>query len=210
MNLNLNSFLIEVHENALKHGWWDKERPYGEVISLLHSEISEALEEYRAGRPNVWFPCEEGNDHHPCKPVDTADCLNFGNEEECQYRSKKPEGICIELLDAVIRILDWFGALGAQLNDCKTVDELIAKIPNGLKEEMKDAEFPEVTAFLHSTVTHAYESGEKTELMGHHMMVCMAIIFYWIRLQGEDAEKLIVMKHEYNKTRPYRHGNKVC
>lgn len=211
MALNLNTFLKEVHDNAMEHGWWDKERRYGEVISLLHSEVSEALEEYRANRPNVWFPCTEGNlEHNPCNPKDVGDCLNYERRERCEYRGAKPEGIVIELLDCVIRILDWFGAIGAVMNDCETADDLIAKIPEGLANEIKIAEFPEVVAFIHSCITHAYESGEDGDKMGHHMMVCMAIIFYWIRLQNEDAERLIVLKHEYNKTRPYRHGNKVC
>ena len=38
-----------VHDNAVKHGWWDVERPIPEVLCLIHSEVSEALEAYRSG-----------------------------------------------------------------------------------------------------------------------------------------------------------------
>jgi len=41
-----------VHNNAAAHGWWDKERNDGEMIALMHSELSEALEYIRHGNPN--------------------------------------------------------------------------------------------------------------------------------------------------------------
>jgi NTP pyrophosphatase (non-canonical NTP hydrolase) len=38
----------EIHEIAKSHGWWeDGERNFGEIIALIHSEASEALEAYR-------------------------------------------------------------------------------------------------------------------------------------------------------------------
>lgn len=39
----------EVHETAKAKGWWDAERNDGEVIALMHSELSEALEALRKG-----------------------------------------------------------------------------------------------------------------------------------------------------------------
>jgi NTP pyrophosphatase (non-canonical NTP hydrolase) len=38
-----------IHENAVQHGWWEQERPVPEVLCLIHSEVSEALEAYRKG-----------------------------------------------------------------------------------------------------------------------------------------------------------------
>lgn len=34
--------------------------------------------------------------------------------------------------------------------------------------------------------------------------------FRYIRAQWLAPEKIILEKHEYNKTRPYRHGGKKC
>jgi len=38
-----------VHSNAKGHGWWDEERNNGEMLALIHSEISEGLEALRNG-----------------------------------------------------------------------------------------------------------------------------------------------------------------
>ncbi len=35
------------HAEAAARGWWDKERNDGELIALMHSEVSEALEAIR-------------------------------------------------------------------------------------------------------------------------------------------------------------------
>jgi len=37
----------EVHQYAIDKGWWVNDRPIPELLCLLHSEISEALEAYR-------------------------------------------------------------------------------------------------------------------------------------------------------------------
>jgi len=38
-----------VHKNAVEHGWWQTTRPIPELLCLVHSEVSEALEAYRNG-----------------------------------------------------------------------------------------------------------------------------------------------------------------
>lgn len=40
-----------IHATAISKGWWQEDRNDGELIALMHSELSEALEAYRAGNP---------------------------------------------------------------------------------------------------------------------------------------------------------------
>jgi len=56
----------EVHQYAKDKGWWDKPRPIPELLCLLHSEVSEALESYRNNVP-------EGEKH--CLSEELADLV---------------------------------------------------------------------------------------------------------------------------------------
>ena len=107
--VNMNELAKEIHENAVAHGWWEEERSFGEIVALCHSELSEALEEYRAGRPMEWHKCEI--DGLPCDKV-TCECDDCG----WYYFDKKPEGIAVEMADCLIRILDWFGKEGLDVD----------------------------------------------------------------------------------------------
>ena len=46
-----------IHENAVEHGWWETEREIPELLCLIHSEVSEALEGYRNQIPDGQKGC---------------------------------------------------------------------------------------------------------------------------------------------------------
>jgi len=45
--MNFNELAIDIHQNAVDHGWWETQRPIPELLCLVHSEVSEALEAFR-------------------------------------------------------------------------------------------------------------------------------------------------------------------
>jgi NTP pyrophosphatase (non-canonical NTP hydrolase) len=49
--MNITEKCQEIYEDNKDKGWWDGERNDGELIALMHSELSEALEAYRHGNP---------------------------------------------------------------------------------------------------------------------------------------------------------------
>lgn len=101
----LNELAKEIHDNAVEHGWWDEERNFGEVIALCHSELSEALEESRAGRPmEYFFDTFVGDDEPFCN----------ANMEEAD--GAKTEGIAVEMCDCIIRVLDYLATTGVDID----------------------------------------------------------------------------------------------
>ena len=78
--MDINKLIEKSHDIAISKGWWDQEREIPELIALIHSELSEALEEYRVSE-NL----------------------------DIRYENNKPEGFVVELADVLIRIFDLSG-----------------------------------------------------------------------------------------------------
>lgn len=116
--LTISRLVQEAHQNAVNHGFWDNPPEFGTSVALIHSELSEALEEVRADRPAVYYPCNAGG--VCCEDDGSAHCgSRVWNPDTpeifCKAKSKKPEGYATELADAVIRIADLCGYMGIDL-----------------------------------------------------------------------------------------------
>lgn len=118
--MTIDELVKDAHENAIEHGFWDNPPEFGTSIALIHSELSEALEERRSGNPNIWFACIPTDVFAGCRNMTHCESEkgNLGcvkTEAGCTYKHEKPEGVAVELADAVIRIADLCGQMGIEL-----------------------------------------------------------------------------------------------
>jgi NTP pyrophosphatase (non-canonical NTP hydrolase) len=65
-----NKIMQDIHETAKEKGWWDVNRSDGELIVLMHSELSEAVEALRHGNPDDSHCPEFTN-----AEIELADCV---------------------------------------------------------------------------------------------------------------------------------------
>lgn len=203
----LNNFSVEANQLAKEKGWWDgEERDTRELYALMHSEVSEALEEYRAGRPMIWHLCKSCL--NPCETCFECVCKDqFPDGKGCVDFRPKPEGIAVELIDLIIRIADFMGHTGIQFvqewdvnYDCNTPLPVLCQ---------------HLHAMLDEAISEGYMDWATGEIIepddiGDNMTEITLTIFSWLAGKGIDPWAVLDEKHQFNKTRPYRHGNKVC
>lgn len=175
----------DIHDNAVKHGWYDTPRDYDVLASLFHSELSEGNEEYRKGRPPVYFI-------RNCK-IETD--LSKRNNE-------KPEGTLIELADFVIRILDYCGSIDFDMSK-KLLGTFLIDSDEWERVTQTYAHF---IAYLHSLISDSYK---EEEFRDRHLTRAVDAVIRYCGDYNLDLKSAIMLKHEYNKTREYKHGGKI-
>lgn len=72
----LNEFAQLIHARAHQSGWWEQHRSPLELLMLVNTELAEAAECFRHGEPMI------------------------------HTLNGKPEGYGVEMVDAIIRLLD--------------------------------------------------------------------------------------------------------
>jgi NTP pyrophosphatase (non-canonical NTP hydrolase) len=93
---NFNLLAAEAHRIAVEHGFIDN--TIGEDMALIHSEVSEALEDHRAGHKptETWYEAKTSIESKT--PID------------------KPCGIPSEMADVVIRVAHFCAKHGIDLD----------------------------------------------------------------------------------------------
>lgn len=185
--MHLNILCDEIHQNAVEHGFYEKEPTFVQIINLCHSELSEALEEYRKG-------CELTEIYYSEEDFIWNQGVPYSDNGE----KRKPEGIPVELADCIIRILDYCGWKKIDVED-------ILKFRRAGNDYYT---FPELLAECHCLLSQAYryKGLVSCELC---LVECVETIEFWCKNQDIDIWELVKLKHEYNKTRPYKHGGKI-
>jgi hypothetical protein len=117
----LKELIEDIHQTAKEHGWWDKPQNFSTIVSLIHSELSEALE-FERNKSNLErlkidplyhytgqvYSQDVADDYGDINTaISPTTIMSNMQTDVC----KKPDGILPELADAVIRIFDYIGHL---------------------------------------------------------------------------------------------------
>lgn len=95
-----------VHACAVEHGWWDSgDRNFGEMVALMHSELSEALEAWRDHDTITEIRYEYPNGDNPPLVLYQPSWM-YTDDQGDHNEYGKPVGVASEFADVIIRILD--------------------------------------------------------------------------------------------------------
>lgn len=159
-------FCRDAWQIAKDHGWHETKRPAWELCALVHSEISEALEAFRRDEPVMWTT-----------------------------GTGKPEGLAVELADALIRCADWAHDEGSPG-------------PLGVAERYPGQSVPVRLGILHWRISAVM--ADRATAWTHKPARMLAEVEAAIHDLGlsDVMTDAVAAKMAYNHTRPYRHGGK--
>lgn len=103
METDIRVLMSMANRTARDKGWWEGGRSFGDLVALIHSEASEALEAFReSDRPGI-------------------DLTRILFEDSDQGPNSKPVGVASEFADILIRVFDACEELGIPL--VEAIDE---------------------------------------------------------------------------------------
>jgi hypothetical protein len=107
--MDIKATQLAVHKTAQTHGWWDTadDANVPTKLMLVVSELSEALEDYRAGgqKLELYYQYRDPEDGK-LKRLTPTDMEEVAMQEGFDPSLYKPQGFGVELADAMIRIFD--------------------------------------------------------------------------------------------------------
>ena len=199
--MNLSDLQKEAHAIAKDHGWWDQERTFGDLIALVHSELSEALEAYREWGLRSVISATAPNDR-TYRYFD----INLSQAKMPDDWTTKPDGVASELADVVIRVADMAERLGISVSVTS--------------HELDEGYAGEVIAGCHSfgdwiAALHRFPGNAFSHRLRSLNVVeddLKAVVYGVQRMAahyGIDLDAAIEAKMQYNRSRSYRHGGKA-
>lgn len=193
------------HQNSVDHGFWDPAPAPFTTRALLHSEVSEALEDLRAGRPLDKLFYDVGT---KTSELHSDGMIPFSVGAKNRPVGKKPNGIPSEIADVVIRTLDLAGRIGVDF--AQTVEaDILAEVERSYF--IPPAGHREDPVFwldnLHMAIQDL-DSRDTTAVVN----AITGILFFceiFARHVGKfDLLSIVEEKMAYNASRPHKHGGK--
>lgn len=190
-----NELRDEIHAIAVEHGWHETKQPSSHWLCLVISELMEAVEADRKGIKSQIVRFNKDMDYliHEFKLYGERYNKAF-MDEFSRYIKDTVED---ELADAVIRLLDFAGETGTDI-------DLMANLLEHNERYVATAD-TRFTGFIFSLCGILTNDERNIDWVIRNSL---QRIDYICRSLGIDLNPFIRLKIEYNRLRPYKHGGK--
>lgn len=190
-----NELRDEIHAIAVEHGWHETKQPSSHWLCLVISELMEAVEADRKGIKSQIVRFNKDMDYliHEFKLYGERYNKAF-MDEFSRYIKDTVED---ELADAVIRLLDFAGETGTDI-------DLMANLLEHNERYVATAN-TRFTGFIFALCGILTNDERNIDWVIRNSL---QRIDYICRSLGIDLNPFIRLKIEYNRLRPYKHGGK--
>lgn len=180
---DFSALIKRAHDNAVKHGWHEKEMPQEHWLMMIITEISEMVEADRT---------EHYTKMHEFSAVTLGKTASDTVFQEAFERYIK-DSVSDEMADICIRIFDMAGEFGwnLQTEDCY------------LFPSMTDGP---MTVFAYQLCQELIVNEDFLEEDGLQSVI--EDLFAYAQAKNIDLDWYIQQKMRYNELRPYKHGGK--
>jgi NTP pyrophosphatase (non-canonical NTP hydrolase) len=205
-NEDLNNIAVLAHKTAKDKGFWDNERDINELLMLVITELSEAVEADRKGRmANIKYYSDRLDEFRY-----SANQSLLGDEIPSKFEEYKKKSFERyikdtfedEIADAILRVMDLMASLNIRASE---TGEMMT-IKKGLNK-YKNNTAASILYLTHSIV----EAGNLRE-QGEHILfedqinVALHLLVYFAEERGIDIQYHLLEKLRYNSQREKLHG----
>jgi hypothetical protein len=197
---SLHEYAVAAHKTAREHGFWDPVPSEAKLNCLMHSEISEALEDLRAGKgpAETWYERHTGVVTQVRKDCPEGDLA----------ATWKPCGVPSEIADLLIRKFDCVGHALANGHAFErgALDDTCAQDSEALRGLWRKGSAQEDPLYWYLQKMHKLVDG--CGVTSESVVDMVVLVEEFASFAGFDLWKIVNQKMTYNEGRPFKHGKK--